>query len=63
MDRECGYVVSERVGRTWKCLLPRLNGAVCRGAEPDVSEKVVSGPGNPQFGDEATGFECGLFIV
>ena len=54
---KCGYVVSGRVGRIWKHPLPRLDhGAVCR-VEPDVSEKVFSGPGDPRFGDETTCFE------
>ena len=60
MDGECAYVVSERAGRIWKCPLPWLDEAVS-GVELDVSEKVFSGPGNPQFGDERAGIERGLF--
>ena len=55
-------VVSKRVGRIWKAPFPQLDGAFW-GMESDASEKVLSGPRNPSFGDDAAGFKRSRFIA
>lgn len=54
-------MISGRVGRIWKGLHPRLDGF--RSPDEDGSEKVPSGPRDPHFGNEATRFERGRFVV
>jgi len=60
MNEETTCMVSGRVGRIWKYLLPP---AEEEWTEPDVSEEVFSGPRNPRFGNSATGFEHVSFIL
>ena len=55
-------VESERIGRIWKNLFPQPDGAF-RGADADASEKVLSSPQNPRFGDDAAHFERSRFIA
>jgi len=55
-------VVGGRVQWVWKGLHPRSNDGTVL-TELDTGEKVLSGPRNPRFGDDPTGFECCWFAV
>jgi hypothetical protein len=59
---ETARVVSGRVGRIRKRLLPQFDVGF-RGVEFDASEEVFSRPRNPRFGDDATRFERRRFVV
>jgi hypothetical protein len=61
-DGETARVVSRRVGRIRKRLLP-LSDVGVRGVEFDASEEVFSCPMNPRFGDDAARSERGRFAA
>jgi hypothetical protein len=62
MNGEGACVVSGRVGRIRKRLLPQFEVGF-RSVESDASEEVFSCPMNPRFGDDATCFEGRRFVA
>jgi hypothetical protein len=62
INGEMARVVSGRVGRIRKRLLPQFD-VELSGVEFDASEEVCSCAVDPGFGDDATGFECRRFVV
>jgi hypothetical protein len=62
INGETASVVSGRVGRIRKRLLPQFD-VEFPGVEFDASEEVCSCAVDPGFGYDATGFECRRFVV